>query len=625
MAGQSDQQPPEGGTTAVPDLIERYRVRRDAWIAQADELARLRDEVRGSAEREAMEIVTAARRDVRKVIMEARRELLVLSAQVQAALGEVTPKTDPAVLLNKAGILPEAEARNVLTGTAMDGFEAEHAVNQILNEVQDDMTALAEDARALPLQAVPPRQIAGLPPPPVAPVPAPEVIAPPASPLRMAPVAAPAPPTTFEIPDITFPPADPEPVDHPGLSESASKVLLSSPFPSDAVPVQNDKRFRTFVALFVGVGATVAGVTIWWLSSGRSTSESADAATSSPSEASAPAVAGERSESASADKVSTSPERRTATGNLSVVAEAVRDVWIRTTIDGRTDGGRTLAAGESMDVSAEQSISLRVGDAGAIVVSVNNGEKQALGRDGQVVTKQFVVEGREEPLRAPAPQPAPTPAPPAPSTPPSRVLPPVASASPAIAPRVPPPPSATSATGSVAALNPPPPVAPAPSPAAGVSQPAANTPQVSVPSGVANQLAAAAPPLAAPAPAAAATPASPAVVVVAVARQWLDAYHRQDRAAMAALSTENLLLADERRADERFPTGLADVTRTLDKVSVQIAADTAVLTAVMMEQSTSIPSPHVSPISQVWVLGGGQWKVRQARFVSEARLNQVFK
>jgi hypothetical protein len=115
-------------------------------------------------------------------------------------------------------------------------------------------------------------------------------------------------------------------------------------------------------------------------------------------------------------------------------------------------------------------------------------------------------------------------------------------------------------------------------------------------------------------------------MVVAIARQWLDAYHRQDRAAMAALSTENLLLADERRPDERFPPGLSDVTRALDRVSVQIAADTAVLTAVMTEQSGSQPSaPHVSPISQVWVLGGGQWKVRQARFVSEARLNQVFR
>src|SRR6185436_8010259 len=98
MAGQTDQPQSQTGTTPVPDLIEQYRLRRDAWIAQADELARLRDEVRGAAEREAMEIVTAARRDVRQVIMEARRELLVLSAQVQAALGEVAGKPDPALL-----------------------------------------------------------------------------------------------------------------------------------------------------------------------------------------------------------------------------------------------------------------------------------------------------------------------------------------------------------------------------------------------------------------------------------------------------------------------------------------------------------------------------------------------
>src|SRR5215510_11047634 len=102
MPDQNDPRAKGAGGTPVPDLIERYRLRRDAWIAQADELARLRDEVRGAAEREAMEIVTTARRDVRQVIMEARRELLVLSAQVQAALGEVSGKTDPTALLNRA-------------------------------------------------------------------------------------------------------------------------------------------------------------------------------------------------------------------------------------------------------------------------------------------------------------------------------------------------------------------------------------------------------------------------------------------------------------------------------------------------------------------------------------------
>jgi hypothetical protein len=150
MAGQDDQRPSLAGMP-VPDLIERYRSRRDAWIAQADELARLRDEVRGSAEREAMEIVTAARRDVRRIVAEARRELLVLSAQVQAALGEATAKADPATLLQKAGFMSGDETNRPLS--TLSGTAPESGVDDILKDMQADMTALDEDARALPMQA----------------------------------------------------------------------------------------------------------------------------------------------------------------------------------------------------------------------------------------------------------------------------------------------------------------------------------------------------------------------------------------------------------------------------------------------------------------------------------------
>ena len=101
MSDSNELKPNTPAGTPVPDLIEQYRVRRDAWIAHADELACLRDEVCGSAEREAMEIVTAARRDVRQIVMEARRELLVLSAQVQAALGEASARSDSTGLLNR--------------------------------------------------------------------------------------------------------------------------------------------------------------------------------------------------------------------------------------------------------------------------------------------------------------------------------------------------------------------------------------------------------------------------------------------------------------------------------------------------------------------------------------------
>src|SRR5687768_241408 len=132
MSDSNELKPNE--SPGMPDLIERYKVRRDAWIAQADELARLRDEVRGSAEREALEIVTAARRDVRRVIMEARRELLVLSAQVQAALGEATPKPEPVALLLPTDVAPDPEHTPALTsGPSQVTLVPEAAVDEILD------------------------------------------------------------------------------------------------------------------------------------------------------------------------------------------------------------------------------------------------------------------------------------------------------------------------------------------------------------------------------------------------------------------------------------------------------------------------------------------------------------
>ena len=54
-----------------------------------------------------------------------------------------------------------------------------------------------------------------------------------------------------------------------------------------------------------------------------------------------------------------------------------------------------LAEGEMFRINAKKSVSLRVGDAGAVFVSVNNGEASPLGSAGQVVTRQFVVENKE--------------------------------------------------------------------------------------------------------------------------------------------------------------------------------------------------------------------------------------
>ena len=585
MSESNDPKPNQPAGTPVPDLIEQYRLRRDAWIAQADELARLRDEVRGSAEREAMEIVTGARRNVRQIVMEARRELLVLSAQVQAALGEAGARPGPGALLNPGddtdGGTPSEDSD--LSDTV---FAPEEAVKGMLEEARADMDALVEDARTVPFQA-----------------------------LRDAPALMPPPEPLLEEPFITAPPPPVTPVTvaEPPLSASTSRVLLSSQFPSEAVPVPSGSRARNFVALFGVIGVVIAaGTLFWWLRSPAESSPDAARSTTTPPAATAssavPPVASSASSAASTSAPSSpAPAANAApSSGLSLLVEARRSSWLRTTIDGESDSGRTLDQGETFRITAQRSVSLRAGDAGAVFVSVNNGAASPLGAAGQPVTRQFVVENsaRES---GPRPQPA------APSAKPELLSPPTASAGPRQQPGPTPGPLMVPFVQPVVATPPPSAPEPAPSPSSPALRTEAPRPETVVPPP--------APRAELPTPG----PSTPASAVLAASRQWLDAYHRQDRTAMASLSSDGLQLADERRNEERFPASV-DVNRTLDKVSVQIAADTAVLTAVMTERSADngVP-PRVSPVSQVWELRGNQWRVKQVRLVSEARLNQIFR
>jgi len=617
MSDSNELKPNTPAGTPVPDLIEQYRVRRDAWIAQADELGRLRDEVRGSAEREAMEIVTAARRDVRQIVMEARRELLVLSAQVQAALGEASPRPDSTGLLNRGRDADDGEKPEFAEAI----FAHEEAVKGMLDDARSDMDALVEDARTVPFQAL--GESAKLPPPPelssvfsdetflAAPLP-PSTQSPPH---RSAPSHTPTMLSTSHTPSMSS-------TSHtPAMSTTASRMLLSPPFPGDAVPVPTGRRARVVVGLFGVAGIAVLVGTIWWLRSDKvpATSEAAVRTAPPASAPSSPSAA-----STTPSPVSTTPtsapdappaalaNTSTKPSALSLLVEARRSSWLRTTVDGESDSGRMLAQGETVRLNAKQSVSLRVGDAGAVFVSVNNGKAAPLGSDGQVVTRQFVAESTERRAADAAAQTAPAqkPAPlsssiaagpanvPTPSAPPPSAPPVTPNSVPLVQP--------VAATPSrPVAATPNPPLEPGPPPLARAEATPTGAPRPELPT---------------PGPA-----ASPASAVVTASRQWLDAYHRQDRATMASLQTEGLQLTDERRNEERFPSNV-NVSRTLDRVSVQIAADTAVLTAVMTERSSdNVVPPRVSPVSQVLQLRGNQWRVSQVRLVSEARLNQIFR
>jgi hypothetical protein len=455
-------------------------------------------------------------------------------------------------------------------------FAPQEAVKGMLEEARADMDALVEDARTVPFQAL--RE-------------APALMPPPEPVLQDEPFIAAPPPSSSTLLDTPT-----------AVSPATSRVLLSSPFPGDAVPVPSGHRVRTFVILFGVAGIAVLAGTIWWFRSSDTTPDAARSTTPAAATESSVAAPPAASPAASSTPATTPPTPAASaaapSSNLSLRVEARRSAWLRTTVDGESDLGRTLAEGETFRITAQRSVSLRVGDAGAVYVSVNNGDALPLGSAGQVVTRQFVVENRARGGGATQPPP---------STPkPEPLSPPIASGS---------------QTGSVPGSAPVPLVQPVAAAPASPPEPAPLPLPRAEPPRAETIVPPPAPRPELPTPG----PSSPASAVIAASRQWLDAYHRQDRAAMASLSSDGLQLADERRNEERFPANI-DVNRTLDKVSVQIAADTAVLTAVMTERTADngVP-PRVSPISQVWELRANQWRVRQVRLVSEARLNQIFR
>jgi len=112
--------------------------------------------------------------------------------------------------------------------------------------------------------------------------------------------------------------------------------------------------------------------------------------------------------------------------------------------------------------------------------------------------------------------------------------------------------------------------------------------------------------------------------LVRAGQQWLDAYQRRDRDAMAASGTDNITVSDERSVTERFPAWQNNVRRDLDQVELELTGDTALLTARMTEHADGAQAgQHVSRVSQIWVRRGGRWRLADVRIIGEARLNQI--
>jgi hypothetical protein len=257
-----------------------------------------------------------------------------------------------------------------------------------------------------------------------------------------------------------------------------------------------------------------------------------------------------------------------------------RDAWMRVVVDGRSISARLFKAGETQHIADAKRVSIRIGDAGAVLASVNGGEPKAMGRDGEVMTRHFVA---DEPGVALAPVPAAAGASAGSLTRPTGMNTETRSAV-----------AAGERNAAVLATA-----------ITDTSEPVA-TPQAPVAS---QPSSATAPPITVPR----------ASDPVGAGQQWFDAYHRQDLEGMAVRAVASLKVSDYRNSEQRIPAGLPDVRRTFENVKFQAFGNAAVLTATMTEHAVTRPAAPmtvVSLISQTWTRQQDIWYLAEVRIVS---------
>ena len=71
-----------------------------------------------------------------------------------------------------------------------------------------------------------------------------------------------------------------------------------------------------------------------------------------------------------------------------------RHVWVRVIADGERVLERELPAGSRIPITAQKTIVIRTGDAGAVTLTIAGEDQGTLGREGQVVTRTFTVPER---------------------------------------------------------------------------------------------------------------------------------------------------------------------------------------------------------------------------------------
>jgi len=677
----SDQDPSKAvKADRVPGLLDQYRQQRRAWLAQADELVRMREEVRTAAEREAIEIVTAARRDVRRIIVEARRELLVLTAQLHAAV-EATdaPGLEPAPFT--ALLADPASRSRVESASHHDDItsdvvqEARKGVRSVLDEARAEIEALSSEAPAIfgqgPLDA-PASPVAERDDEPRDQETANE------GPVHELSLDASLAALDFQTRDLPIPTlarllgAEPQEFDTPSASgdQSAPSNALD---PLRAYDTPRLSELRTLLrdsvdsveprgAPLSAHGRAALSPDVEPLATSPfafdttpkteffANRESDDATDEAAATGDTDAAADEASETRFTppsrlfgEDESRSPARsaRTfvglfaATGALAVVGT----LWWAFNRDSAPLSAAAPpvitekpAAAAPPSATATTAVASTPGTLALTIearrpswIRAQIDGKEDAGRIYQAGETRHIYGARTVAIRAGdagavfvGVDGGTARALGADGNPATRRF--SAAVTPAAASTGSTEPALTSAAGAAPAVA-----------TAGttlVAETTAAAPRAQTPAPSAQ------PPAAAPrTPAAAGDTPAPVRDGVAGGRpdlvqgaqQWLDAYQRRDREAMGTMAADNVTVSDERSVTERFPAWQSGVQRNLDEVALELTGDVAVFTARMTEHADAGAGQHVSRVSQFWQRRGTRWYVTNVRIIGEARLNQIIR
>jgi hypothetical protein len=135
-------------------------------------------------------------------------------------------------------------------------------------------------------------------------------------------------------------------------------------------------------ALFTAAAIALVAVLIW---TGRDPSPAADRSVAAPTAGNSQGVKGAIGTTGNAASSATDEP-------VTVALRVDRVCWVDAAADGKRAIYRLMQPGEKATISARERLVLRVGDAGALTISVDGGAPQAAGANGEVRTLTF--EGR---------------------------------------------------------------------------------------------------------------------------------------------------------------------------------------------------------------------------------------